>query len=59
MLGEIFQRFVKKSPISVMVRGALEWVLGAWDEQIIQYTRTVLFSTIYELMSAVVFVRDK
>src|SRR2546421_5712607 len=62
MLGEIFQRFVEKSPIAVMVRGVLERVLGAealdaWYEQTAQkqYTRTLLFSTLYELMSAVVF----
>src|SRR5919108_1930965 len=62
MLGEIFQRFVEKSPIAVMVRGVLERVLGAealdaWYERTAQkqYTRTLLFSTRYELMSAVVF----
>lgn len=62
MLGEIFQRFVEKSPISVMVRGTLERVLGAealdaWYEQTAQkqYTRTLLFSTVYELMNQVVF----
>jgi hypothetical protein len=60
VLGEIFQRFVEKSPISVMVRGTLERVLGAealdaWYEQTAQkqYTRTLLFSTVYELMSQV------
>ena len=29
MLGDVFERFVEKSPISVMVRGTLERVLGA------------------------------
>jgi hypothetical protein len=29
MLGEVFQRFIEKSPIAVMVRGVLERVLGA------------------------------
>jgi hypothetical protein len=29
MLGEVCERFVEKSPISVMVRGTLERVLGA------------------------------
>jgi IS4 transposase len=62
MLGEVFQRFVQHSPISVMVRGTLERVLGA--EQLNQfyertannqYTRELLFSTVYELMSDVVF----
>ncbi len=28
MLGDVFERFVEKSPISVMVRGTLERVLG-------------------------------
>jgi IS4 transposase len=62
MLGEVFQRFVQRSPLSVMVRGTLERVLGA--EQLNQfyartannqYTRELLFSTVYELMSDVVF----
>ena len=62
MLGEIFQRFVEESPISVMVRGSLERVLGAealdaWYEETAQkqYTRTLLFSSVYDLMSQVVF----
>ena len=28
MRGDVFERFVEKSPISVMVRGTLERVLG-------------------------------
>jgi IS4 transposase len=62
MLGNIFERFVKKSPISVMVRGTLERVLGAdqldaWFERTAQkqYTRNLLFSTVYDLLSQVVF----
>ena len=62
MLGKVFARFVEKSPISVMVRGTLERVLGAdqrdawftWTAQK-QYTRTVLFSTVYDVLSQVVF----
>jgi hypothetical protein len=53
MLGKVFARFVEKSPISVMVRGTLERVLGAdqldaWFARTAQkqYTRTVLFSTV-------------
>ena len=53
VLGKIFARFVEKSPISVMVRGTLERVLGAdqldtWFAQTAQkqYTRTGLFSTV-------------
>lgn len=62
MLGAVFERFVEKSPISVMVRGTLERVLGPdpldlWYERTAnkQYTRELLFSTIYDLMSQVVF----
>ena len=62
MLGKVFNRFVEKSPISVMVRGTLERVLGAdqldtWFARTAQkqYTRTVLFSTVYDILSQVVF----
>jgi IS4 transposase len=62
MLGEVFDRFVEKSPISVMVRGTLERVLGAdrldlWYDRTAQkqYTRDLLFSSVYDLMSQVVF----
>ena len=62
MLGEVFARFVDRSPISVMVRGTLERVLGAdaldlWYERTAQkqYTRDLLFSTVYDLMSQVIF----
>src|SRR6266851_5845410 len=62
MLGKVFDRFVEKSPISVMVRGLLERVLGAeqldaWYERTVekQYTRTLLFSAVYNLLSEVVF----
>ena len=62
MLGTVFERFVEKSPISVMVRAALERVLGAdrldrFYERTAQkqYTRDLLFSSIYDLMSQVVF----
>jgi len=62
MLGKVFERFMEKSPISVMVRGTLERVLGAeqldaWFARTAQkqYTRTVLFSTVYDVLSQVVF----
>src|SRR5881409_1269657 len=62
MLGAVFERFVDRSPISVMVRGTLERVLGAdrldlWYRRTAekQYTRDLLFSTVYDLMSQVVF----
>ena len=62
MLGEVFERFVEKSPISVMVRASLERVLSAdrldlWYERTAQkqYTRELLFSSVYALMNQVVF----
>jgi IS4 transposase len=62
MLGKVFERFVAHSPISVMVRGTLERVLSAdqldlWYARTAkkQYTRELLFSTVYDLMSQVVF----
>ena len=62
MLGKVFARFVEKSPLSVMVRGTLERVLGAdqlatWFARTAQkqYTRTVWFATVYDVLSHVVF----
>lgn len=62
MLSEVFKRFVEQSPISVMVRASLERVLGAdrldlWYERTAQkqYTRELLFSSVYDLMNQVVF----
>jgi hypothetical protein len=62
MLGKVCERFVEKSPISVMVRGTLECVLGvdqlhAWFKQTTQkqYTRTLLSSTVYDVLSQIVF----
>jgi hypothetical protein len=62
MLGEVFERFMEKSPISVMVRASLERVLGAdrldlWFERTAQkqYTRDLLFSSVYDMMNQVVF----
>ena len=61
MLGKVFARFVEQSPISVMVRGTLERVLGAdqldaWFARTAQQpdTRTVLFATVYDIRSPVV-----
>lgn len=61
MLGQVFERFIKESPVSVMVRGLLEKALCP---QIVddlfersaktQYTRELLFSTVVNLMSLVV-----
>ena len=61
MLGKIFERFVEQSPISVMARGLLERVLPPTKvdelfERVAnhQYTRDLLFSTVFDLMSQVV-----
>ena len=61
LLGQRFEAFVQKSPVSVMVRAVLE---RAFDSQRIdalfertavrQYTRHLLFSTVIGLMSEVV-----
>ena len=62
MLGQVFRRYMEKSPVSVMVRGLLERALNpatldAWYERVSdkQYTRPLLFSTVYDLLSQVVF----
>lgn len=62
MLSAMFEAFVEKSPISVMVRGLLERVLSPkkldeWYDRTVdkQYTRNLLFSSVYDLLSQVVF----
>ena len=61
MLGKVFERFVEKAPVAVMVRGILERILGA--ETLValydrvadkQYTRELLFSSVFQLMNLVV-----
>jgi len=61
MLGKIFERFMETSPISVIARGLLERVLNSKKVNEIfervadrQYTRDLLFSTVFDLMSQVV-----
>ena len=61
ILDEIFERFAQQSPVAVMARAALEHTLSplAIDslfEQTAQrqYTRTLLFSSVVDLMGAVV-----
>lgn len=61
LLGQVFERFVQESPVSVMVRGLLEKFLcpQKLDELFeqsakAQYTRELLFSTVVDLMSQVV-----
>lgn len=57
MLGEVFNRFIEASPLSVMMRGLVERLLNpqrldAGFEPIAQsqYTRGRLFSTVVGLM---------
>ncbi|MEE9189370.1 MAG: IS4 family transposase [Candidatus Neomarinimicrobiota bacterium] len=61
MLSPIFERFVDKSPISVMARGMMERALNPeqldlWFEKTAdsQYTRDLLFSSVFDIMSQVV-----
>ncbi len=61
MLNPVFDPFVKKSPISVMARGMMERVLDPqqldnWFETTAdqQYTKELLFSTVFDIMSQVV-----
>src|SRR5208337_3197809 len=61
LLNDVFERFVQDSPVSVMVRGLLENTLSPrfLDELFanaaeLQYTRTLLFSSVVDLMGLVV-----
>jgi len=61
MLGKIFEPFVNKSPVSVIARGLAERILqpenlDAWFESLDtpQYTRDLLFSSVFNLMCQVV-----
>jgi ribosomal protein L29 len=61
LLGHLFDRFVAQSPVSVMVRGTLEYALQPQqlDELFArhaqhQYTRELLFSSVVDLLSLVV-----
>jgi len=60
-LNPVFERFVEKTPISVMARGTMERVLNpeqlnAWFDRTakVQYTRELLFSSVFDIMSQVV-----
>ena len=61
MLNPIFERFAQKSPLTVIARGMMERVLN--PEQLdqwfnntakAQYTKDLLFSSVFDLMSQVV-----
>lgn len=61
MLGSLFERFVEKSPVSVMLRGLMERVFApeSMNELFestarVQYTKELLFSDLVELMVPVV-----
>jgi hypothetical protein len=61
MFGDVLQRFVQKSPATVMVRGLLERLLNPealdrWFEATAQtqYTREILFSSLVGLMLQIV-----
>jgi hypothetical protein len=61
VLDEVFERFAEQSPVTVMARAALEHALDpraidALFEDVAerQYTRTLLFSQVVDLMGAVV-----
>jgi IS4 transposase len=61
VIRELYEKFAKESPASVMVRGALEYALPAsfLDELFLehaerQYEGELLFSTIVDMMSLVV-----
>ena len=61
MLSSVFKPFVEKSPISVMARGVIERVLNPdqlnrWFDRTgdAQYTKDLLFSSLFDIMSLVV-----
>lgn len=61
MFGEILQKFVKKTPIAVMVQGLMERLLNAEEldrwfgtARNRQYTKEITFSSLIELMLKVV-----
>ena len=61
MLSPVFDKFVEKSPISVMSRAMIERVfspdqLNQWFDTTAkaQYTKTLLFSSVFDIMNQVV-----
>jgi len=61
MLSPVFDNFVKESPITVMARGMTERVLNPnqldlWFNKVAdqQYTKELMFSTVFDIMSQVV-----
>jgi hypothetical protein len=61
MLNPIFEKFVEKSPVSVIARSMMERLLNPeqldqWFEETAkaQYTKDLLFSSVFDIMSQVV-----
>ncbi|MBN2195379.1 MAG: IS4 family transposase, partial [Polyangiaceae bacterium] len=61
IFSKLFERFVAKSPISVMARSAMEFALAPDARDALftehadpQYTRELLFSSVVDLMGVVV-----
>jgi len=61
MLNPIFNKFVEKSPVSVMARGTMERLLNPaqldqWFDETAQkqYTKDLLFSSVFDIMTQVV-----
>ena len=61
LFGQIFERFVKHSPITVMARVLMERALNPdqlnelfYDAKVNQKTRELLFSSLVDLMALVV-----
>ncbi len=66
VLAKISKPFIENSPVSVMVRGSMERLLSAtWVDRVFeesadgQYTRDLLFSSVFGLMCQVVLGRRK
>ncbi len=61
MLNPIFEKFVEKSPVSVIARGMMERLLNPeqldqWFDETAQeqYTKDLLFSSVFDIMTQVV-----
>ncbi len=61
MLNTVFEQFIKESPVSVISRSAMERIfnpeqLDQWFDSTAQeqYTKSLLFSTVFDIMSQVV-----
>ena len=61
ILAKVFERFVEKTPVSVMARAAMEHALASETLDTLfeehadkQYTRELLFSSVVDLMGVVV-----